>query len=276
MPDDTLAALLWTAAALGLVHTLAGPDHYVPFIAMSAAGRWSLRKTLLVTLFCGVGHVLGSIALGFIGVALGTAVGAMEWFEGVRGAVAGWLLLGFGMAYTVWGVRRAYVGRTHTHWHVRGDGSLDVHEHPHAGEHSHAGEHAQAREHTPLREPALMGRAAAAGHSGPGAVRDSLNSRADAAVTPRMIPWVLFTIFVFGPCEPLIPLLMVPAARLDFWAVAAVSAVFALFTIGTMMTVVLLTLLGIVGLGPHRLQHIGHPAAGLALAACGAAVVLGL
>ncbi|MGE0482197.1 MAG: hypothetical protein AB7Q17_17200 [Phycisphaerae bacterium] len=288
MPDDTFTALLWTAASIGLIHTLAGPDHYVPFIAMSAAGRWSLRKTLVVTLLCGVGHVLGSIALGFIGVGLGTALGAMEWFEGVRGQVAGWLLLGFGIAYTAWGVRRAYLGRTHTHWHVRSDGSLDVHGHPHAGRHSHSVERAhrsgashrsesrQTGEHSHAAQPVLECGAAVEGRSGRGSECERFNAEPVAAMTPRMVPWVLFTIFVFGPCEPLIPLLMVPAARLDFWAVAAVSGMFAVFTIGTMLTVVLLAALGVAGLGRHRLEHFGHPAAGLALAACGVAVVLGL
>jgi len=30
------------------------------------------------------------------------------------------------------------------------------------------------------------------------------------------IHWALFLIFVFGPCEPLIPLIMYPAAKLNF------------------------------------------------------------
>ena len=37
--------LLWTAASIGFVHTLLGPDHYLPFVAMSRAGGWSARKT---------------------------------------------------------------------------------------------------------------------------------------------------------------------------------------------------------------------------------------
>ncbi|MDB4582328.1 hypothetical protein N9164_04185 [Draconibacterium sp.] len=60
--------LILTAASLGFVHTVLGPDHYIPFIALSKARNWSLPKTLGVTALCGIGHVLGSIAIGLIGV----------------------------------------------------------------------------------------------------------------------------------------------------------------------------------------------------------------
>ena len=90
MPDTTLLVLLATAASVGFVHTITGPDHYLPFVAMARIGRWSLAKTITVTLACGVGHVLSSVILGALGIALGLAVGSLEWFEGVRGNLAGW------------------------------------------------------------------------------------------------------------------------------------------------------------------------------------------
>ncbi len=51
------SVLLWTAASLGLLHTLLGPDHYLPFAMMARAGRWSRAKTAFITLACGLGHV---------------------------------------------------------------------------------------------------------------------------------------------------------------------------------------------------------------------------
>ena len=42
--------LLGTAAVIGLFHTLLGPDHYLPFIAMTKARRWSTARTALVTI----------------------------------------------------------------------------------------------------------------------------------------------------------------------------------------------------------------------------------
>ena len=71
-------ALLGTAIWIGFIHTLFGPDHYVPFVAMARAGDWSCRKTLGVTLLCGLGHVAGSVALGLIGIAIGALVFNLE------------------------------------------------------------------------------------------------------------------------------------------------------------------------------------------------------
>jgi hypothetical protein len=86
-PD--MLILYTTAIAVGVVHTLLGPDHYLPFVAMSKAGQWSTRKTFRVTALCGVGHVLGSILLGVLGVLLGLSLNRLEWFESVRGDLAG-------------------------------------------------------------------------------------------------------------------------------------------------------------------------------------------
>ena len=127
------AILSVTAASIGFLHTLFGPDHYLPFIVMSRAGRWTMKKTALITLLCGVGHVLSSVLLGLVGVAIGTAVTKLEVIEGARGNIAAWLLIGFGFAYFVWGLHRAIKGKTHSHVHVHGEG--DDHDHEH---HEHA------------------------------------------------------------------------------------------------------------------------------------------
>ena len=66
---DSIIVLCGTAASIGFLHTLLGPDHYLPFVAMSRAGGWSLKKTTVVTVLCGMGHVLSSVVLGFIGIA---------------------------------------------------------------------------------------------------------------------------------------------------------------------------------------------------------------
>ena len=39
-PETTVLAL--TAAAIAFVHTLLGPDHYLPFVAMAKARGWSM------------------------------------------------------------------------------------------------------------------------------------------------------------------------------------------------------------------------------------------
>ena len=66
-----LVILIISAASIAFVHTLLGPDHYVPFIAMAKARGWSLPKTLRVVLLCGSGHLVGSVALGIFGIVVG-------------------------------------------------------------------------------------------------------------------------------------------------------------------------------------------------------------
>ena len=223
--------LLITAVSIGLVHTLAGPDHYIPFIALARSGHWSLRKTALVTFLCGLGHILSSVLLGLIGVALGVAVTRIEGVEAVRGGIAAWAMIAFGLVYFAWGLRRAIRNRPHQHPHLH-DGALHTHEHTHRQEHLHVHE------------------------SGAG----------------RTTPWVLFIIFLFGPCEPLIPLLMYPAAKGNPAGAAVVAGVFGVTTIATMLGVVLLATLGVGLLPTARLERYTHALAGAAILLCGLAI----
>ena len=55
----SFVALCLTAVFVGVVHTAAGPDHSIPFVAMSRAGAWSAGKTFWVTAACGLGHEIG-------------------------------------------------------------------------------------------------------------------------------------------------------------------------------------------------------------------------
>ena len=236
MTDPGLMALLATAAFIGTVHTLAGPDHYLPFVAMARARDWSRRRTFAVTLLCGTGHVAGSVALGAVGIAVGLAVGTMEWIEGFRGNLAGWLLLGFGLAYAAWGLRHAWRRRPHSHWHHHADGTVHDHEHTHENAHAHA----------------------------------------HGAGARSVTPWILFLIFVFGPCEALIPVLMVPASAGSWLQVGLVTGVFGLATLATMTTVVLLGHIGVSRLPLGTAERYAHTLAGVALALCGAAIQLGL
>ena len=74
-----LVILIISAASIAFVHTLLGPDHYVPFIAMAKARGWSLPKTLRVVLLCGSGHLVGSVALGILGIVAGIELTWLEW-----------------------------------------------------------------------------------------------------------------------------------------------------------------------------------------------------
>lgn len=244
-----LGLLLLTAASIGLVHTLLGPDHYLPFVAMGAARRWSTRKTLWVTSLCGIGHVLGSVVIGFVGIGIGVSISKLEWLEGVRGGAAAWLLTGFGLAYLAWGLKKAWRSRTHTHAHFHGDGTIHEHGHGHEGLHLH---------------PHLLP------HPHP-------HPQAEAPKARNITPWALFVIFVLGPCEPLIPVLMYPASQHSVWGTVAVVLAFGVATIATMLGVVYLATRGLERLPLDTAERYSHALAGAALSLCGLGIVfLGL
>ena len=79
--------LLLTAASIAFLHTILGPDHYLVFTAMGKARSWSLNKTLRITLFCGLGHILGSVVIGVVGIILGAQL--RQWLK-LKVCVATW------------------------------------------------------------------------------------------------------------------------------------------------------------------------------------------
>jgi len=87
-----------------------------------------------------------------------------------------------------------------------------------------------------------------------------------------MTPWVLFVIFLLGPCEALIPLLMFPAATESWTTLALVTCTFGLATITTMTVLVFLGLEGIQRVPFLRAQRYGHAIAGLTILLCGVAI----
>ncbi len=231
-----VSVLLWTAATIGVVHTAIGPDHYLPFVSLARERDWPLARTASITLICGLVHCLSSIVVGSIGLALGFALASMEAFEALRGSAAAWALLGFGVAYLVYGIRQYRRGSTHCHTHTHADGT--VHKHPHKTYGSHAHVHAES------------------------------------ATSPVVLSMMI--IFLLGPCEALIPMLMVPAAAANVGAIFAVCVVFSAATLATMLVLVIGG-----SLAAKRAQW--QPVAGMSgmicgtvIGACGAAMLLGL
>jgi sulfite exporter TauE/SafE len=227
-------SVLAAAAGVAFLHTLLGPDHYLPFIVLSRARSWSMTRTLAVTAVCGFGHVASSILLGGLGVAFGVAVANIEGVEGGRGDLAAWALVAFGLAYTVWGLRQALRRKRgiETHHH---HGDVHLHSHGNA-----AHEHSQG-----------MG--------------------------SNLTFWALFLIFVLGPCEPLIPLFVLPASRGDWGLAVATAIVFTLVTLVTMLSLTAAALAGSRQLRLGPLERWSHALAGTVVAASGLAILfLGL
>ena len=126
-----LGVLLAAAVTVACLHTAMGPDHYLPFIALSKSRGWAMGKTIFWTIVCGCGHVWSSVLLGLGGAALGWSLSKVKGLENVRGGVAGWAMLGFGLVYGIWGLIRARQNRRHKHFDVYEDGSVYVYDHRH-------------------------------------------------------------------------------------------------------------------------------------------------
>jgi nickel/cobalt exporter len=229
-PEVTV--LMLSTAGVAILHTLAGPDHYLPFIVMGRARRWSAARTVFWTTLCGLGHVGSSVVLAITGVLLGYGLERVQFIEEWRGNLAAWAMIAFGVVYLAWGLKRAARGRGHSHAHAHDTGS-HVHAHSHDAAHAH-----------PHGETEGF----------------------------KLTPWVLFTIFIFGPCEPMIPLVMYPAAQHSWPEVWRVVLVFSVLTIGSMLVVVLLALKGISLLPTRRLERYNHAVAGGTILLAGCAI----
>jgi len=237
--DQALVILLLSTLSIGFIHTLIGPDHYVPFIMLSKSRDWSLRKTMFVTAACGIGHVLSAVALGVAAAILGSALLPLEFIETVRGEIAAWLLTAFGFAYCVWGIKTAIRNKEHIHGHFHVDcdaAGTAGHEHVH----SHGDEDVH--------------------------VHAAKNKK-------EITPWLLFVIFIFGPCEPLIPLVMYPVARQSVFNIFLVTLVFGFGTVTAMTSVVAASSFGLKRLVRFPLvERFGNALAGGVICSCGLAI----
>ncbi|MDR1860325.1 MAG: hypothetical protein LBR06_05340 [Bacteroidales bacterium] len=201
--------LIFLALTTGFIHTVLGPDHYLPFIVLGKARNWSMTKTLWITFISGVGHVGSSIIIGAVGILLGVSLNRLESIEAFRGNIVGWMLFAFGLGYTLYGIYKYLHHAHHTH--------LPTFLKPKS---------IREFEHLPMSE--------------------------SAGDNTRLTPWLLFLIFVFGPCEVLIPILLAPAFEHRPAVMFLVAGVFGAVTIATMLALVYL---GRRGVALIRLQH---------------------
>jgi hypothetical protein len=226
-----LKVLMIAAVTISFLHTIAGPDHYIPFIALSRSRGWKFSKTILWTVICGCGHVWSSVLLGLGGATIGWSLSKVKWLENLRGGLAGWTLLGFGLIYGVWGIIRARQNKKHKHFDVYADGSIYVFEHDH--------------------NQAII-------------VQKERH---------RVTPWVMFIIFLLGPCEPMMPLLYFPAAKNSFYGMLLLIIVYTVFTLATMVLMVTMGYYGFSFIKTSRLERYMHALGGLTIFICGAGMV---
>lgn len=226
---DEFQLLLLSAAFLGFFHTLVGPDHYVAFIVLSRARNWSSTKTFWITLVSGIGHVAGSVILGLVGIGMGLSLTKLEMIESHRAEIVGWMLIAFGLLYSIYGAWKFLQKSGHFHLaHILLPKKI---RHIH-----HLTEHAAD------------------------------NPEND---TTKLTPWILFLIFVFGPCEVLIPLLIFPASQFNGIGIALVSIIFGVATIGTMLFMVFIGRKGVSFIRFRNADRSFHLIAGLVILVLG-------
>ena len=216
---------LWLTAFLtAVIHTITGPDHYLPFIAIAKSRNYSLRKTLLWTLICGLGHIGSAlfIALGFVYLSHWLTDTQFAWLEDNRSDLAAYALIGLGGAYLLWALRHRWLH--------------------HAGKVHHHGRLEHGGENLP-----------------------------DKNITV----WVVFIIFVLGPCEALLPILTASSV-MGMSAVISSTVIFSVATIATMLLAVTFGYLGLEALRFKKLETYAHELAGVTIMACGVAILCGL
>jgi hypothetical protein len=121
-------AAVIAAAGVGFGHAIL-PDHWAPLAVLGRTHRYPLRKVARLSGLAGVAHVLVSIVLGGVIVAIGLQFRSTV--EHAQNAIVGSLLIATGVAFLV--VELTGHGHPHPHPHT--------HTHAHAHTHEHAHDH---------------------------------------------------------------------------------------------------------------------------------------
>jgi nickel/cobalt exporter len=127
-------ALLAAAAGVGFGHAIL-PDHWVPLAVLGRTRRYPLSRVARLSGLAGIAHVLVSIILGAVIIAVGLQLRSTV--EHAQDAIVGSLLVATGVLF----LGLELTGHGHGHHH---DGDHDDHGH---SEHDHAQGHDDNHEH---------------------------------------------------------------------------------------------------------------------------------
>ncbi len=108
-----MSALMSLAGMTAVLHTMAGPDHYLPFVMIAKAQKYSWRKATLLTLICGIGHIASALVIALVfnaGISY-IASDLQTKVEDVQSSMAAYALIGFGVAYLAWALRHRFLKR---------------------------------------------------------------------------------------------------------------------------------------------------------------------
>jgi hypothetical protein len=201
----TTPALIAAAAGVGLGHAIM-PDHWVPLALVGRTRRYPLARVARLSGLAGVAHVLVSLILGGLIIAVGLQLRST--IEHAQATIVGAVLIATGLAFTA----LELTGRGHTHAHP----SESEHEHGHGHDH------------------------------GPGAGHDHRKQRGDRQPTSGlrglagiMVPFGAAA----SPDLTILPVFLAAAAVGSGTAIGSLLA-FALVTIATIVTLTVIATLG--------------------------------
>ncbi|HEX3782207.1 MAG TPA: hypothetical protein VHX38_21300 [Pseudonocardiaceae bacterium] len=215
-------ALLLAAAGVGIGHAVL-PDHWIPLAVASRTQRYSLRRTARLSAAAGFAHVVLSLALGAVVIAVGLRFRAT--IERHEALVVGGLLAVTGLVFLI----VEFLGLGHRHGPAGGHshGHSHDHSHDHGADHDHSRSHDHGADHD-------RGRGHGHGHGPAGG--------AEVAV-PTRSRRLLAVVLPFGAAaSPDLTILPVFLAASALGAAAAVGTV-VVFAVATLATIVGLTLL---------------------------------
>jgi nickel/cobalt exporter len=131
--NATTPALLAAAAGVGFGHAIL-PDHWVPLAVVGRTRRYPLARVARLSGMAGVAHVLVSILLGGVIIAVGLQFRSTV--QSAQDIIIGCVLILTGLGFAI----VELTGRGHRH----GQGHGHTHPHPHAHGHDHGHPHGHA------------------------------------------------------------------------------------------------------------------------------------
>jgi nickel/cobalt exporter len=134
---STGPALLAAAAGVGFGHAIL-PDHWVPLAVLGRTRRYSLSRIARLSSLAGVAHVLVSLVLGALIIAIGLQFRST--IQSAQDTIIGCILIATGLGFAVLEITGRGHSHDHDHDHSHDDGhdyDNDHHGHDHHGHAAH-------------------------------------------------------------------------------------------------------------------------------------------
>jgi len=247
--STTTPALLAAAAGVGFGHAIL-PDHWVPLAVLGRTRRYPLGRVARLSGMAGVAHVLVSIVLGAVIIAVGLQFRSTV--QSAQDTIIGCVLILTGLGFA------ALELTGHGHHHGHGHDRSHTHGHGHGHEHRQGHDHDRPHEHPNLLSASEVDEQVAVEES-------RLHGLASV-----MVP--------FGAAaSPDLTILPVFLAATTAGASTAIGSlvIFAVVTIGTIVSLTLLACFGGYQIRGQWLERWGNVFTALVLLSIGALVLTG-